>query len=73
VSLLPMWPIWLAVAVILVTGTVYCVICAGAQSHRPTRNVGVTYCDDCAVPCTGAYPCWCCRESGRVEPTREEQ
>jgi hypothetical protein len=61
-ELLPMWPIWLAVGVIVAAVLVWCA-CAATPSHRPTKN-GVSFCDDCSVVCTGAYPCLCCRELG---------
>lgn len=63
-GLLPAWPLLVA-AVVLVAAFVGWAACASTASHRPTRNVGVTFCDDCSVPCTEAYPCWCCRAGGR--------
>ena len=62
-GLLPMWPIWLALAVIAAAGIIYCAIYTGSASHRPTRMIGITYCEDCSVTCDEAYLCFCCRES----------
>jgi len=62
IDLLPMWPIWLALAVIIAAVIVYCAMYVPARSHRPTRHVGVLYCEKCRVLCDGSNRCWCCRE-----------
>ena len=62
-ELLPPWPLIVGAAV-LVAAFVGWAACASAPSHRPTREPGVSFCDDCSVPCSEAYPCFCCREFG---------
>ena len=66
-ELLPPWPLIVGWAV-LVAAFVGWAACASAPSHRPTREPGVSFCEDCAVVCTEAYPCWCCR----LETERKE-
>ncbi len=63
-DLFPVWPIVVGAA-ILIAAFVSWACCAISASHRPTRMIGVTFCEDCAVTCDEAYPCFCCRE-GRV-------
>jgi len=39
--------------------------CATSAAHRPTRHIGVLFCEECDALCDEQEPCWCCRESHR--------
>ena len=67
-ALLPAWPLLVGAAV-FIAALIGWAACASTPSHRPTRNIGVTFCEDCAVPCTEDYPCLCCRER-RIDHAR---
>ena len=68
-GLFPAWPLIVG-AIVLAAAFVGWCCCASSASHRPTRNIGVTFCEDCSVVCTEAYPCFCCRETGQIEHER---
>ena len=60
-ELYAMWPIYLALAVIVAAGLAWCV-CAVSPSHRPTRHVGILFCEDCDLPCDEWRRCPCCQD-----------
>lgn len=55
-SLMPMWPCWALLAVIIVASALL-FMCI-ASSHRSGR------CLDCHEPCDGTVLCVCCRRQG---------
>ena len=65
-KLLPAWPLIVGI-IVLVAAFVGWVCCAISAPHRPTRMIGILWCEDCQVTCYEGYPCWCCRmEAERV-------
>jgi len=63
-ALFPAWPLLVGI-IILAAAFVGWACCATSAAHRPTRHIGVLFCEECDALCDEQEPCWCCRESHR--------